>query len=139
MTKVCWFFFYKEKGLFGSYRREKIILSLTLFKDGRKRRNHFKMNKTREKNKKKKKREMKAIKANSSLGFLSLSLSLFHLHLSFPFITFIMTNNKNSLKYKANKPEETQTMTRMHPSMKRPRAPIACYRCHHKKVKRGLQ
>ncbi|KAG1473821.1 hypothetical protein G6F56_000727 [Rhizopus delemar] len=46
-----------------------------------------------------------------------------------------MTNNKNSLKYKANKPEETQTMTRMHPSMKRPRAPIACYRCHHKKVR----
>ncbi|EPB88945.1 hypothetical protein HMPREF1544_04205 [Mucor circinelloides 1006PhL] len=26
-------------------------------------------------------------------------------------------------------------MTRMHPSMKRPRAPIACYRCHHKKVR----
>lgn len=28
----------------------------------------------------------------------------------------------------------TGTMTRMHPSMKRPRAPIACFRCHHKKV-----
>ncbi|CEP14584.1 hypothetical protein [Parasitella parasitica] len=30
---------------------------------------------------------------------------------------------------------DTNTMTRMHPSMKRPRAPIACYRCHHKKVR----
>lgn len=29
---------------------------------------------------------------------------------------------------------DTTTITRMHPSMKRPRAPIACYRCHHKKV-----
>ncbi|OAD80577.1 Zn(2)-C6 fungal-specific transcription factor [Phycomyces blakesleeanus NRRL 1555(-)] len=30
---------------------------------------------------------------------------------------------------------DSRTITRMHPSLKRPRAPIACYRCHHKKVR----
>ncbi|CEG71133.1 hypothetical protein RMATCC62417_06917 [Rhizopus microsporus] len=50
-------------------------------------------------------------------------------------------NKSDSMQY--NKPSvinkttvgDSQTMTRMHPSMKRPRAPIACYRCHHKKVR----
>ncbi|GAN07084.1 hypothetical protein MAM1_0147d06574 [Mucor ambiguus] len=42
------------------------------------------------------------------------------------------TNKKSN---PANSNGDTNTMTRMHPSMKRPRAPIACYRCHHKKVR----
>ncbi|KAI8388588.1 uncharacterized protein BYT42DRAFT_603071 [Radiomyces spectabilis] len=33
------------------------------------------------------------------------------------------------------KSDERSTMTRMHSSTKRPRAPIACFRCHHKKVR----
>lgn len=44
-------------------------------------------------------------------------------------------NNNNTKKSNsANSNADANTMTRMHPSMKRPRAPIACYRCHHKKV-----
>lgn len=43
-------------------------------------------------------------------------------------------NNKPSVNNN-NTPTNGDTITRMHPSMKRPRAPIACYRCHHKKVK----
>jgi hypothetical protein len=44
-------------------------------------------------------------------------------------------NNTNSNNSSSKKQVENgHTMTRMHPSMKRPRAPIACYRCHHKKV-----
>ncbi|KAL0144861.1 hypothetical protein V8B55DRAFT_1558686 [Mucor lusitanicus] len=43
------------------------------------------------------------------------------------------TGNKKSNSANAN--GDSSTMTRMHPSMKRPRAPIACYRCHHKKVR----
>ncbi|KAG0169642.1 hypothetical protein DFQ28_009017 [Apophysomyces sp. BC1034] len=39
-------------------------------------------------------------------------------------------NNNNS-----GKSDDSHTITRMHPSMKRPRAPIACFRCHHKKVR----
>ena len=42
-------------------------------------------------------------------------------------------NNKSSSNNSNNNTQQ-QTMTRMHPSMKRPRAPIACFRCHHKKV-----
>lgn len=53
----------------------------------------------------------------------------------------MMTNTKdttmhtsyNKTNSKAN--GSSDTITRMHPSMKRPRAPIACYRCHHKKVR----
>ncbi|KAK4509897.1 uncharacterized protein ATC70_007201 [Mucor velutinosus] len=44
-------------------------------------------------------------------------------------------NATNKKSNSANASGDTNTMTRMHPSMKRPRAPIACYRCHHKKVR----
>lgn len=43
-------------------------------------------------------------------------------------------NIGNKKSNSANANGDSSTMTRMHPSMKRPRAPIACYRCHHKKV-----
>lgn len=53
-----------------------------------------------------------------------------------------MHNNNSHNRSNNNKPSvnnntstDNDTITRMHPSMKRPRAPIACYRCHHKKVK----
>ncbi|KAI8975942.1 hypothetical protein BDB01DRAFT_908415 [Pilobolus umbonatus] len=49
-----------------------------------------------------------------------------------------MTNTKHTTDTfnKINKGAgDSLTITRMHPSMKRPRAPIACYRCHHKKVR----
>lgn len=55
-----------------------------------------------------------------------------------------MQNNSSSYNNKQTNTSKTtptsnnansgDTITRMHPSMKRPRAPIACYRCHHKKV-----
>ncbi|KAI8149266.1 hypothetical protein BJV82DRAFT_117768 [Fennellomyces sp. T-0311] len=44
------------------------------------------------------------------------------------------SNNSTSAS-QAKSRDDPQTMTRMHPSMKRPRAPIACFRCHHKKVR----
>lgn len=50
-----------------------------------------------------------------------------------------MTNNKDTMHTSYTKTNTNKTngdtITRMHPSMKRPRAPIACYRCHHKKVR----
>lgn len=56
-----------------------------------------------------------------------------------------MQNNSSSYNNKQNSTSKTtpttnitnsgDAITRMHPSMKRPRAPIACYRCHHKKVR----
>lgn len=55
-----------------------------------------------------------------------------------PFFS-IMTNNKDTMHNSFTKTNTNKTngdtITRMHPSMKRPRAPIACYRCHHKKVR----
>ncbi|KAL9560305.1 hypothetical protein MBANPS3_000032 [Mucor bainieri] len=46
-----------------------------------------------------------------------------------------IANSTNKKSNSANANGDPNTMTRMHPSMKRPRAPIACYRCHHKKVR----
>lgn len=44
------------------------------------------------------------------------------------------TKSSAAVNNTSNTATNGDTMTRMHPSMKRPRAPIACYRCHHKKV-----
>ncbi|KAI9243504.1 hypothetical protein EDC94DRAFT_630795 [Helicostylum pulchrum] len=44
-------------------------------------------------------------------------------------------SNNNKPSVNNNTSTDNDTITRMHPSMKRPRAPIACYRCHHKKVR----
>ncbi|KAI9024978.1 hypothetical protein CLU79DRAFT_834108 [Phycomyces nitens] len=41
----------------------------------------------------------------------------------------------DSLGHPQSPLSDSRTITRMHPSLKRPRAPIACYRCHHKKVR----
>ncbi|KAI7865608.1 hypothetical protein BDF14DRAFT_1823573 [Spinellus fusiger] len=52
-----------------------------------------------------------------------------------------MTTQQKGFEDIGNSPQlqspsnESHTITRMHPSLKRPRAPIACFRCHHKKVR----
>ncbi|CAO3584184.1 unnamed protein product [Absidia cylindrospora] len=46
-----------------------------------------------------------------------------------------MVNTKSNHPISSRVDNNGNTITRMHSSMKRPRAPIACIRCHHKKVR----